>query len=238
MRYMRWLVIVLLAYAALFLLLPRYQTDILKAVIDSPKVHESAFLSHWIDGMTRCQCDVPPCACQNGCSEQRRIDWTSPYTITAGVFSGTLAFMPFPPRHIVFLQSYAVATSGADVPEMTELCGPSRSPMSPQQVIAFAALAMFAACLLNFALGFLLGALIGSRRSGSGWVRSIDRWGLPMLGAGFLMPFGFPIGLACLYVGFRRSSFGGFLLTAGAGSICHVVVLVTAFPHLATLFSG
>jgi hypothetical protein len=59
-----------------------------------------------------------------------------------------------------------------------------------------------------------------------------------MLGAGFLMPFGFPIGLACLYVGFRRSSFGGFLLTAGTGSICHVVVLVTAFPHLATLFSG
>lgn len=236
-----WVLVAL--YVAAMFVLPRYEADLLQRLIDSRVVRQSETASDWLGAMTYCDCPQASCACDAGCAGHRRLDWNSPHTVATGFFAGTFVLTPFVSRQLVFVKTYGATREGAtatpppesstQAPSTVQVCARRQDRLSAWQLGALAAAGMFIACLFNFVLGASLSLFGRGPGLGSRWSGLLDRWGLGVLAAGFLLPAGFPIGLASLYLGLRRANVAGLLLVAAMGSLCHVMVLMAAYDRLA-----
>lgn len=254
MSRIRTLGILAVAYLAFVLVYPRYESDLLDRIIASPTVHRSHILSRWVDGITSRDCQQSACTCAPSCAGNRRLDWGKPWTVATGVFAGTFVLTPFVSRHLVFVKAFDAARPGLDVAVRPERgtpfmkprddvsttaprCGHIQAPMDPLWVAAIAVAAMFAACTTNFALGTAAGWFAQRPKVAMRWASLIDRWGVGILALGFLFPAGFPIGLASLYLGFRRERIGAFLMVAALGCACHVIVLMAVYENMMHLLN-
>ncbi len=235
-------------YAAAVFVLPRYEADLLQGLVDSRALRQSEAASGWVGAMTYCDCPQGACACEAGCAGHRRLDWSSPHTVATGFCAGTFVLTPFVSRQLLFVKTYGATREGpapASPPEASgaspapasapsaPACAPRHSRLSAWQVGALAATGMFLACLVNFALGAFFSLFGRGPSLGSRWSGLLDRWGLGVLAAGFLLPAGFPLGLASLYLGLRRANVAGMVAVAAIGSVCHVMVLMAAYDRLA-----
>ncbi len=229
----RALWVLVAVYVAAVFVLPRYEADLLQRLIDARAVRQSEAASGWLGAMTYCDCPQASCACDAGCAGHRRLDWSSPHTVATGFFAGTFVLTPFVSRQLVFVKTYGATREDAAAPAAAPTCAQRHDRLGAWHLGALAAAGMFAACLLNFALGAFLSLFGRGPGLGSRWSGLLDRWGLGVLAAGFLLPAGFPIGLASLYLGLRRANVAGMLLVAAIGSLCHVMVLMAAYDRLA-----
>lgn len=224
-------------YIGAVFVFPRYESDLLQRLIDSRAVRQSEAAAGWIGAMTYCDCPPAGCACDKDCAGQRRLDWRSPHTVATGFFAGTFVLTPFVSRQLVFVKTYGASRTQAAATlapvAAAAGCAPQQARLGAWQVGALAGLGMFAACLVNFFLGACLSVFGRGAGPGSRWSGLLDRWGLGVMAAGFLMPAGFPVGLASLYLGLRRVSLAGFVAVAAIGSACHVMVLMAAYDRLA-----
>ena len=226
----------LAVYGVAVFVFPRYEADLLQRLVDARAVRESEAVSRWVGAMTYCDCAPPVCVCDAACAGHRRLDWSSPHTVTTGFFAGTFVLTPFVSRQLVFVKTFGATRPQAVPPPSAAAdtaCARRHERPGAWQVGMLAALGMFAACLINFALGACLSLFTRGAGLGSLWSGLLDRLGLGAMAVGFLMPAGFPVGLASLYLGLRRTNAAGFLAVAAIGSACHVMVLMTAYDRLA-----
>ena len=220
MSSLRPLALLLIGYLAFIVLFPRYESDLLDRIARSEAIHQSDVIVEWIDGMTTCNCSQGITACTPGCTQDRKLDWSSPRTVATGFFAGTFVLTPFISRQLIFIRAYAANRAHA------LFAG------------AIAAIAMFTACVMNFLIGACLGLVVRCPNVSQRWARLLDRWRLGLFMLGCCAPIGFPIGLASLYLGWRHARIGLFMTVAALGCACHVFVLVIAYDQLVRLWGA
>jgi len=206
----RIIALLVMGYLAFLVVFPRFEATLLDRIARSEAIRQSDAVAGWFDGMTTCECSQGRITCSAGCSLDRRLDGSSTRTVATSFFASTFVLTPFISRYLVFIRTYGAHRTNASV------------------FGAVAAMAMFGACLINFVLGACLGRVAVRRRGAQRWAQWFDRWGPGVFVLGCFAPVGFPIGLASLYLGWRRTRVGIFLLVAALGCACHVLILIAA----------
>ena len=206
----RVIALLVVCYLAFLVVFPKFEGGMLNSIAQSQAVTQSDTFKGWVDDMTTCECSLGRMTCTPVCTQDRRLDGSSPRTVATGFFISTFVLTPIISRHLVFIRMYGEHRADDWV------------------FSAVAAMAMFSACVINFSIGTLLGLLAGRPSFDQRWARLLDRWGPMVFVLGCLAPLGFPIGLASLYLGWRRAPLSLFLLAAAVGCASHVLILAAA----------
>jgi hypothetical protein len=232
MRLLKGAGVFIILYALLMFFSPTYEANLIDRIANSSGVSKSDAISSWIDKMTYCSCSSSPCSqCKLNCENGRMLNWQSVHTIATGIFAGSFVLTPFISRHWVFVNVYkaAILHSDKELFVNPNPCIPSKGLLEPQTVVVISTLAMLLACVANYIIGSVLSIFTMRSRASFKLAVLMDRWGLWVIAFGFLVPFGFPIGISTLYLGYRRVNFGGFVCVVALGCVCHILVLVNLY---------
>jgi membrane protein DedA with SNARE-associated domain len=158
-----------------------------------------------------------------------RVDRQSWVALCTLILLGSLFFVLFLPKYAVYLLFYAAAAPVADV-----LAHPPLLRIAV--LLPMAVFSLVAAMVLNYAVGLSIGRLFFryvAKQQFAKMSALLERFGVPLIVGGYLLPGIFPHALLALVAGAARFPFRTFVYATLAGAVIFFGGLSLLYPKIA-----